>query len=141
MTELTYILFLKMLKETGEEGVKQMKALLGLGDFVTNVNVPNVGQIPNLPLGAVVESNAHFTTDGVRPITAGSIPNNVLSLMYQTVLNQETVVEAGVTRDLDLAFTAFVKDPQVETLSLDDAKKLFDEMVENTSKYLTEYKR
>ena len=129
------------IKETGEEGVKQMKALLGLGDFVTNVNVPNVGQIPNLPLGAVVETNAHFTTDDVRPVTAGSIPNNVLSLMYQTVLNQETVVEAGIKRDLDLAFTAFTKDPQVETLSLDDAKKLFDEMVENTSKYLTEYKK
>ena len=129
------------IKKTGEEGVKQMKALLGLGDFVTNVNVPNVGQIPNLPLGAVVESNAHFTTDDVRPVIAGSIPNNVLSLMYQTVLNQETVVEAALERDLDKAFLAFIKDPQVETLSLDDAKKLFDEMVENTSKYLTEYKR
>ena len=37
---------------TGEEGVRQMRALLGLGDFVTNVNIPNIGQIPNLPFGA-----------------------------------------------------------------------------------------
>lgn len=130
-----------VIKETGEEGVRQMKAILGLGDFVTNVNVPNKGQIPNLPYDAVVETNAHFTTDGVRPVFAGNIPDNVRALMAQTVLNQETIVEAGLTRNLDLAFSAFVKDPQVETLSLDDAKKLFDEMVENTSKYLTEYKR
>ena len=129
------------IKQTGEEGVKQMKALLGLGDFVTNVNVPNIGQTPNLPLGAVVESNAHFTVDSVRPVATGNIKTNVLSLMYQTVLNQETVVEAALERDLDKAFSAFIKDPQIETLSLDDAKKLFDEMVENTSKYLTEYKR
>ena len=61
--------------------------------------------------------------------------------MAQTVLNQETIVEAGLERNLDLAFNAFIKDPQVETLSLDDAKKLFDEMIDNTKKYLTEYKR
>ena len=130
-----------VIKETGEEGVKQMKALIGLGDFVTNVNVPNVGQIPNLPLGAVVETNAHFTANDVRPVYAGNIPNNVLSLMYQTVLCQEMTVEAGVKRDLNLAFNAFCKDSQVEKLSYDDAKALFDEMIENTSKYLTEYKR
>ena len=29
------------LKETGEEGVQQIRALLGLGDLVTNVNIPN----------------------------------------------------------------------------------------------------
>ncbi len=129
------------IKETGEEGVRQMKAILGLGDFVTNVNIPNYGQIPNLPLDAVVETNAHFTTDSVRPVYAGNIPDNVRALMAQTVLNQETIVEAGLERNLDLAFNAFIKDPQVETISLDDAKKLFDEMIDNTKKYLTEYKR
>ena len=29
------------LEETGEEGVQQIRALLGLGDLVTNVNIPN----------------------------------------------------------------------------------------------------
>ena len=43
---------------TGEEGVNQIRALLGLCDLVTNVNLPNRGQIPNLPLEAVVETNA-----------------------------------------------------------------------------------
>ena len=48
------------------------------------------------------------------------------------------LVEAGLERDLDKAFKVFVSDPLV-TIPMDDAKKLFDEMIENTKKYLTMY--
>ena len=58
-----------------------MRALLGLGDFVTNVNIPNVGQIPNLPLGAVVETNAVFRSDTITPVFAGEIPGEIYSLI------------------------------------------------------------
>ena len=66
---------------TGEEGVQQMRALLGLRDLVTNVNLPNTGQIPNLPLGAVVETNAHFCADSVRPVMAGPLPETIYPLV------------------------------------------------------------
>jgi alpha-galactosidase len=123
---------------TGEDGVSQMKALLGLGGLHTNVNMPNRGQIPNLPLGAVVETNAYFASDGVTPVMAGSIPHNVHCLMAQTVLNQECIVEAGLKKNPDLAFQALFKDPLV-TLSLHDAKHLFDTMLKNTAAYLEGY--
>ena len=126
------------LHTTGEDGVKQIRALLGLEDLVTNVNVPNVGQIPNLPLGAVVETNALFTCDSVKPVMAGEVPKNVNTLVAPIVTLQETVVEAGLTRDLDLAFQAFSRDPLM-TASRTDAKVLFDKMVANTSKYLQDY--
>lgn len=61
-----------VINTTGEEGVQQMRSLLGLRDLVTNVNIPNYGQIPNLPLGAVVETNAHFCADSVRPVLQGA---------------------------------------------------------------------
>ncbi len=126
------------LKETGEEGVLQMKALLGLGDLVTNVNLPNRGQIGNLPHDAVVETNASFTANGVTPVFAGDVPCNLLTLVAPVVANQECTVEAGLRRDLETAFAAFVRDPLM-TVSAHDAKMLFDEMVDNTSAYLTEY--
>ena len=126
------------LKETGEEGVLQMKALLGLGDLVTNVNLPNRGQIGNLPHDAVVETNASFTANGVTPVFAGGVPCNLLTLVAPVVANQECTVEAGLRRDLETAFAAFVRDPLM-TVSAHDAKMLFDEMVDNTSAYLTEY--
>ena len=123
---------------TGEEGVLQMRALLGLDTLVTNVNIPNVGQIPNLPLGAVVETNAVFTAGSLRPVQTGELPMNIYSLVSRIVSAQELVVEAAATRNLELAFTAFVNDPLVP-LKLEDARLLFNEMVINTAKYLDMY--
>lgn len=120
---------------TGEDGVNQIKALLGLNELVTNVNVPNVGQMEGVPLGAVVETNAIFRQDSVKPIQSGKLPDPVQALVLRQVMNQETVVEAALTKDYDMAFRAFVNDPLV-TIPLDDAKKLFAEMLENTKEYL-----
>ncbi len=127
-------------KETGEEGVDQMRALLGLGDMVTNVNLPNRGQIPNLPPDAVVETNASFTGGKLQPVMAGNIPASIYPQIANICAIQECVAEASLRRDLDGAFCGFVCDPLV-TISFSDARKLFDEMVDNTYQYLTEYKR
>ena len=127
-----------VLSNTGEDGVNQIRALLGLQDMVTNVNLPNCGQIPNLPLGAVVETNAVFRADSVVPTLAGEIPAQICGLILPIVAEQELVVKAGISRDISLAFKAFVSDPLV-TINSHDAKKLFDEMIDNTKHYLTEY--
>lgn len=123
---------------TGEEGVLQMRAILGLSELVTNVNLPNRGQIPNLPLGAVVETNATFTADSVKPVFAGPIPKGVYALVSRNVDNQLLVAEAAKTKKLEPAFRAFVNDP-LTRINATDAKTLFDEMIENTKKYLTMY--
>lgn len=123
---------------TGEEGVNQMRALLGLCDLVTNVNIPNVGQIPNLPLGAVVETNAVFTSDSLRPVMAGNIPNSIYPLVSKICTEQESVAEAIKNRDVEAIFNVFASDPLV-TCNQADARKMFDEMVENTKAYLTDY--
>ena len=123
---------------TGEEGVNQMRALLGLGDLITNVNIPNRGQIPNLPLGAVVETNAVFRSGTLTPVFAGEIPKEIYSLVARVCAEQEAVSEAIAERDLDKIFMAFASDPLVRC-SMADAKAMFSEMVKNTAKYLTSY--
>ena len=123
---------------TGEEGVRQMRALLGLGDFVTNVNIPNIGQIPNLPFGAVVETNAHFCADTVQPVLAGPLPASIYPLVTRICGIQEMISEAAAQRDMGLAFQAFALDPNMP-LGLDDAKALFAAMRKNTAAYLTMY--
>lgn len=123
---------------TGEEGVNQIRALLGLCDLVTNVNIPNRGQIPNLPLGAVVETNAVFRADSLEPVFAGQIPTEIYPLIARICAEQELVSEGIAGRDLNRIFCAFANDPLV-TCSMGDAKKLFTEMCENTKKYLGMY--
>lgn len=124
--------------QTGEEGVQQMRALLGLRDLVTNVNIPNRGQIPNLPMDAVVETNAHFCADCVRPVFAGAVPDSVIPMVGKVCGIQEMVVEAALTRNLELAFQAFLMDPNMN-LGMTEAKELFDTMIGNTKGYLGMY--
>jgi len=122
--------------QSGEEGVMQMKAIFGLDTFVTNVNLPNRGQIPNLPVGSIVETNAVFTRDDVCPVYAGELPPDLASIMIRHISNQELIVRSVLERDLNLARRAFLNDPAVERLSTDKANQLFKEMIDNTKTYL-----
>ena len=124
-----------VLGQSGEEGVAMIRALLGLGDIVTNVNMENAGQIPNLPLGAVVETNAHFSRDQVRPLAAGSLPPGLQPLIYRHVCNQELVVEAALARNKDLAFQAVYNDP-ASGLPLDEAWEMFNAMLQASQEFL-----
>lgn len=126
------------LTETGEDGVRQMRALAGLHTFVTNVNLPNMGQIENLPMGAVVETNAVFSDNKVTPVLSGAIPNNVNQLVSKISCEQMALLDAITSRDLEKIFFVFCSDPNV-TCGMDDARKLFKEMIENTKKYLQDY--
>ncbi|MDR1107505.1 MAG: alpha-glucosidase/alpha-galactosidase, partial [Spirochaetaceae bacterium] len=127
-------------ENSGEEGIRQMKALLGLETFVTNVNLPNQGQMPGFPQGAVVETNAVFCRDRVMPVITGGLPNPLASLVLQHVYNQEGIVRAAVDRDLEAAFKVFLNDPQVRTLSRDKAGELFKEMTGKTLSASAGYK-
>lgn len=127
------------LDASGEESVGQMRALLGLGDFVTNVNTANVGQISNLPLHAVVETNARFSRNQVQPLTAGALPLGVHSIIARHVANQEMIVEAALTRDKDLAFQAVLNDP-ANRLPPDETREMFDEMLNASRAFLPGWK-
>ena len=124
------------LKASGEEGHLLLKAILGLGDMVSNVNIPNRGQIPNLPLGAVVETNALFGRDRIEPVFAGNIPANILPLVARHVYNQENTLTTALTCDRKLGLSTFMNDPQMASVSWADGQKLFDDMLENQRAYL-----
>lgn len=125
-------------KLTGEEGVNQICALLGLGELVTNVNIPNQGQISNLPLGAVVETNAVFRANSLQPVLAGEVPEAIYPLVSKICLEQEKVAEGIAERNVEKIFEAFAEDPLV-TCNKVEARRLFDEMCENTKSYLSMY--
>ena len=123
---------------SGEEGVRQIKALLGLGSFVTNVNLPNSGQIAGLPDGAVVETNAYFSADSVRPVQAGRLPPAVEALVAPHALAQATILDAALARDAWAAFPAFLADPLMKA-GPKDAEALYARMLEATKAFLPGY--
>lgn len=127
------------LSPTGEEGILLIKALCGLTRVVSNVNIPNTaGQIPNLPGEAVVETNALFERDAIRPVQAGYLPESIKALVMPHVENHERILKAALTGDRSLVLEAFMDDPLVKGkgCSREQVKKLIDDMLEGTRAYL-----
>lgn len=123
---------------SGEEGVRQMKAILGLDTFITNVNMPNHGQISNIETGVVVETNAVFSCNSVRPVFAGEMDKNILELTRPHIYAQNAVIDACLSHSLKPAFLAFANDALI-SLPIRDIETMFGEMFQNTSKYLEYY--
>lgn len=126
------------LKPSGEEGIKLIKALCGLERVISNVNIPNTNsQIANLPTTAIVETNAVFERDSIRPIIAGSLPNEVYNLILPHVENHERVLKGAIDINRQLIIDAFKNDPLVkDRCSNDDIETLVDDMIQNTLTYL-----
>ena len=127
------------LKPTGEEGILLIKALCGLGRMVSNVNIPNTdGQISNLPVDEVVETNAIFDRNSIRPIMAGSLPQPVLDLIMPHVRVHDKTMRAALSPDLELVVEAFLEDPNVKAKkpSEKDVRSLVIDMLKGTKAYL-----
>jgi alpha-galactosidase len=124
------------LDDSGEVGVDIVAALQGGEAIETNVNVPNGGQAPDLPTGAVVETNALVTGGAVTPLVADELPADVRSLVSRHVSIQERLVAASRDGNVDAAFRAFLDDPLVSTLSKAEARDLFVDMIDAQAEYL-----
>ena len=125
------------LKSTGEEGVQLIKALCGLKNKISNVNLPNYAlQIANLPKDAIVETNALFTYDSVAPIYSGNMPEDIRQLTMPHINNHKLIYEACIEKDRKKVYKAFRNDPNINSrLDNKTIRSLVDEMIDNTSKY------
>ncbi len=123
------------LEPSGEEGVDQMQALLGIKPLVTNVNIPNRGQMAGMPDGAVVETYAQFRQDEIRPVVSRPLPGMLESIIFHIAEVQAAVLEAALERDRDLAFQALLNDPLVR-IPTDRAWEMFLEMLDHTKEFL-----
>jgi alpha-galactosidase/6-phospho-beta-glucosidase family protein len=103
----------------------------------TIVNLPNIGQIDNLPRGAVVETLAEITSAGAFPHTVGKLPNGVLSTLEPHVVNQELLARAALEGDRQLALQAMVNDPLVHDLA--KAEAILDEFLATHEAYLPQF--
>jgi len=117
------------------EEISDIMAAMWTGeDSVNIVNLPNAGQVRDLPLGAVVETYGALNGTGASGIVFGELPPPIAALVHPHVFNQEAIVQAGLTGDTDLAFRAFLNDPLVGSGS--GASKMFEEMFEAQREYL-----
>jgi alpha-galactosidase/6-phospho-beta-glucosidase family protein len=101
------------LRHSDEQMARVMAALAGgaSGRFI--VNVPNQGQIDNLPRDAVVECIAEVDALGMRPLAVGALPHPAYAAIAPHVARQELIVEAALTGQREPALAALATDPLV----------------------------
>lgn len=126
-------------KKSDEEAVELMKALLGEKTVVSNVNMPNRGQMPQMPLGSIVETNCVFSNDMVSPVVSKPLPTGAKNLVYRCCVNIDNTYEGIRERNLEKIYQAFVNQPLCNCLTMHESKELFKEMCLNTREYLDPY--
>jgi len=121
------------LSASGEEGILLIKALCGLTSVITNVNLPNTElQIANLPKETVVETNAEFSKNSVRPVQAGCLPDSIHSLIQPHIENQTQVLNAALNDDVNALYSVFAREPLVHGRCKDEElRALVDDMRTN----------
>ncbi|SFR19621.1 alpha-galactosidase [Poseidonocella sedimentorum] len=116
------------IRRSDEALVDQIAALMGGAPFVSNVNLPNRGQIAGLPEGAIVESNAVFHGGGIEPVLAGRLPEPLSALVSDHAQRQSALLRAVMTGRGEALYDLFRSDPQVRALQPGQARAMFDRM-------------
>ena len=123
---------------SGNDCILQIKALMGLNNLITNVDMPNMGQVSNLPTGCIVQTNALFSNNSIKPIISGALPDEIAGLTIRHIQNQDTIVKSVFEKDLDIAFNAFLND-SLMTADLASATELYKEMLSSSRAHLLYY--
>lgn len=123
-----------------EVAVEVMKAIKLGTNHVDIVNLPNEGQIANLPRHAVVETYGTVTPNGFHPVTVGELPAPLLGLTLPHCNIQLMTLEAALTGNKKLAMQALMLDPLCHKLTFAEIKQMGEELMEANKKWLPQFK-
>ena len=99
---------------------------------------PNQGQVPNLPLGSIVEGPAVATTSGVRAIAQPPLPPGLAGTLATRFQWVETVVDAALSGQRQLVVQALLIDGAVDSVEM--AHKLAADLLSAQAAYLPQFK-
>lgn len=122
-----------------EAANKIIRALKTNQSYVGIMNLPNVGQIANLPRDVVVETYGVIDVTGAHATTYGDVPAGVQSILERHVRQQEMTVEAALKGSRELALQVLLNDPLSSRLTIPQAKLMLEELLEANKQYLPKF--
>ena len=118
-----------MPKRSTETAAEMIRAYVQNRPFSDAVNHLNIGQIPDLPRGACVETMGMIDGLGVHPCTAHGIAPHILELMRPQAVCQEWIVKGVLEGNKDLLLQALYRDPQCAALKPHDVRAMAKELL------------
>lgn len=125
---------------SGEDIAGIMQAYIDKTELITICNCPNIGQITNLPMGAIVETKVKKEKDGsITPIPAGELPRPIHHLCYLHTAINEMVVEAALKGDRKLFVEAMSLDPSTGTMDFKKIPQLCENLLNANRQWLPRF--
>lgn len=103
------------------------------------LNLPNRGQVPDLPDDVTVESICTVDRDGARGRDAVRVPVALAEYLHRIAASQELTVEAAVEGDRAKVVEALFVDPLASTIAFGDLERLADELLTATKQWLPQF--
>jgi alpha-galactosidase len=104
---------------------------------IYSANLPNRGQVPNLPAEAIVESPALAAASGLRPLALPPLAPGLVGTLATRLAWVETVVEAALEGSRRKFIQALVLDGAVNSLEM--ATALADDLLAAQAPYLPQF--
>lgn len=104
---------------------------------VYSANLPNTGQVPNLPRDTMLESPAVADASGLRPIVQPPLAPGLVGTLATRLAWVETVVEAALEGSRDKFVQALLLDGAVTSVEM--AKRLGDDLLAAQAGYLPQF--
>ena len=127
------------LKNTDSEGALEMiENIAGAGThYHLAANLPNIGQIENLPFKATVETPVVVDGDGIHPVHVGVFPEPVAEIMRREVTVANLSVDAAIEGSREKALQCLLLDPVVN--DFEQAKQILDDYLISYKEYLPQF--
>jgi len=100
-------------------------------------NLPNMGQIANLPLGSIVETPVMVDGAGIHPVHVGALPEVVAELCRRELMTAQLGVDAAVEGSYEKALQCLLLDPVIH--DLDSAKLILDDYLKTYKEHLPQF--
>jgi alpha-galactosidase len=103
------------------------------------VNLPNRGQVANVPDGVVVEAMGTADGDGLRARDVVDVPSVLGEYLRRVAVSQELTVDAALTGDRTAVFEAMLADPMAGRLPYEEVAAMTGEMLTATAPWLPQF--
>ncbi|MEM9474346.1 MAG: alpha-glucosidase/alpha-galactosidase [Pseudomonadota bacterium] len=125
-----------------EFAAEMMNAIVTDAPYVAYGNLPNRGQIPQLPTGAAVETPCLVNANGVQPSVVEDIPPQLVALMRTQINVQELTVRALVDENVEHLYHAAMMDPHTAAeLDLRQIRALVSDLLAAHGDWVPEWAR
>lgn len=127
------------LLDTDSEGALEMieNQVAATTHYHLAANLPNVGQIANLPLGATVETPVIVDGAGIHPVYVGALPEPIAELLRRETVVAQLCVDAAVEGSREKALQCLLLDPVIT--DIEAARKILDDYLRSYKEYLPQF--